>query len=211
MAIIHAATLNPSKMELLTAWLPGQPWFGEGEPTDLERVGSFRFDDPEGEVGVETLLVARKDAVFQVPLTYRSSPLRSADASLIGTMEHSVLGRRWVYDATGDPVYASSPARTVLAGQPQADQMLAADGQLKLMPETVHLRSTGASGADAPVVSSAVPETVDGVTIIHAAHLDLAVNRVLDLSGRTSGQHILTATWTGQALPAQLAALVGVD
>ncbi|MBT2533057.1 hypothetical protein J7E83_13185 [Arthrobacter sp. ISL-48] len=96
MALIHTATLNPSKIELLRMWLPNQPWFGEGEPTDLRRLGSFRFDDPDGEVGIETLLITSKGAVFQVPLTYRDTPLQEAEASLIGTSEHSVLGRRWV-------------------------------------------------------------------------------------------------------------------
>lgn len=211
MAIIHAATLNPSKIELLTLWLPSQPWFGEAESTDLVRVGSFRFDDPEGKVGVETLLVASKGSVFQVPLTYRDSPLQGANALLIGTTEHSVLGTRWVYDAAADPVYASTLATTILTGQPQADQLLEVDGQLEPMAETVHLQVRGVLGAGVPIVSSAVPETVGGLTTIHAGHLDLSVSRVLNLSGRTSGQKIMTATWAEQTVPVQLASVVEVN
>ncbi|WP_426976450.1 maltokinase N-terminal cap-like domain-containing protein [Pseudarthrobacter sp. O4] len=69
MAIVHRATLIPSKMKLLTRWLPNQPWFKENGPTNLGRVGSFRFDDPDGEVGIETLIIASESAVFQVPMT----------------------------------------------------------------------------------------------------------------------------------------------
>jgi hypothetical protein len=210
MAIIHTATVNPTKLELLTTWLPSQPWFGEGESTDLVRVGSFRFDDPEGEVGVETLLLASKGMVFQVPLTYRGSPLQGADASLIGTTEHSVLGKRWVYDAPGDPVYASTLAATILTGQPQADQLRDVDGQLELMAETVQLQGSGGPGTDVPIVTSAVTETMGGRTIIHAGNLDMSVSRVLDLSGLTSGQRILTATWAEQNVPVQLASAVVV-
>ena len=62
-------------------------------------------------MGVETLIVAdeagAEPVVYQVPLTYRGEPLGSADHALVGTMEHSVLGRRWVYDGPHDPVYAA--------------------------------------------------------------------------------------------------------
>ncbi len=62
-------------------------------------------------MGVETLILADEagpePVVYQVPLTYRGEPLGSADHALVGTMEHSVLGRRWVYDGPHDPVYAA--------------------------------------------------------------------------------------------------------
>ncbi|MDQ0679864.1 hypothetical protein QFZ30_003246 [Arthrobacter pascens] len=191
-------------------WLPRQPWFAEGESTDLVRVGSFRFDDPEGEVGVETLLLASKGAVFQVPLTYRDSPLDGANAGLIGTTEHSVLGTRWVYDAARDPVYASTLATTILSGQPQAEQLLDVDGHLELIAETVQLQGSGIPGTGVPAVTSAVPETVGCLTTIHTGHIDLLVSGVLDLSGLTSGQKILTATWAEQSVPVQLASAVVV-
>ncbi|WP_244892038.1 maltokinase N-terminal cap-like domain-containing protein [Nocardia beijingensis] len=41
---------------------------------------------------------------YHVPLTYRGSPLPDAAESVVGTSEHGVLGTRWVYDATRDPV-----------------------------------------------------------------------------------------------------------
>ena len=47
MAEIHRTTMTPSKLELLTAWLPHQAWYaGQGEAPRLTRVGGFRLDDP---------------------------------------------------------------------------------------------------------------------------------------------------------------------
>src|SRR3954447_24356408 len=74
MALIHRADLSPSKIDLLAAWLPGNPWY-QTAAGELARVASYRFDDPDGEVGVETLLVRAGDGpTFQVPLTYPGAP-----------------------------------------------------------------------------------------------------------------------------------------
>lgn len=107
MAVIHQTTLTPGKLELLSAWLPFQPWY-QGGPPALAKCGGFRLDDPAGAVGMEFMLVADTSgdvpAVYHVPLTYRGSPLAEASDALVGTTEHGVLGRRWVYDGTRDPV-----------------------------------------------------------------------------------------------------------
>lgn len=112
-AIVHEATLVPSKLEAMRAWLPGQSWF-TGDASDLAVVGQFRFVDPEGEVGLQTMLVTSQGALYQVPLSYRGAPLAGAEDALIVTMEHSVLGTRWVYDSLADPVYAAELLRTVV-------------------------------------------------------------------------------------------------
>jgi hypothetical protein len=108
-AQIHNTTMVPSKVELLSGWLPQQPWFLSGEAIALTRVGGFRLDDPDGQVGIEFMFVRNDGSgtdvtTYQVPLTYRSEPLPSAESALIGTSEHGVLGRRWIYDGTSDPV-----------------------------------------------------------------------------------------------------------
>ncbi|MGO4229616.1 hypothetical protein AB4Y72_12165 [Arthrobacter sp. YAF34] len=210
MAIVHRATLTPSKMELLKQWLPNQLWFRGNGSTNLARVGSFRFDDPDGEVGIETILVASEGAVFQVPLTYRGSPLQGADLCLVGTMEHSFLGTRWIYDATGDPVYASALAATILTGQPQAPQSFEVDGKLELIPEAVHLRSTGTPDTKVPVIGLAVPDTAGDVTTIHAKDLELSVRRALDLVESSLPERTLTATWDEQLTPVHLASVVRI-
>jgi hypothetical protein len=53
-SIIYRTTLVPSKLDLLTDWLPTRTWYQVtgGRPA-LEKAGGFRLDDPEGEVGIE--------------------------------------------------------------------------------------------------------------------------------------------------------------
>ncbi len=110
--IISTATIRPTKLELVQAWMGDQRWYAaKGQQPRLRLLAAWRLDDPEGEVGIETLVVAdeagQEPVVYQVPLTYRGEPLGSADHGLVGTTEHSALGRRWVYDAPHDPVYAA--------------------------------------------------------------------------------------------------------
>lgn len=100
--------MSPSKLELLAAWLPRQQWYlGPGSP-ELQRGGGFRLDDPAGEVGIEFMIVnavgAESTVTYHVPLTYRGTPLPAAESALIGNATHGVLGRRWIYDGTADPV-----------------------------------------------------------------------------------------------------------
>ena len=108
MALLYDdAELVPSKIELLRSWVPGRAWAGGSAVSGLDAVGAYRFDDPEGEVGIETHPLRTADGrVLQVPLTYRGRPLESAPDVLVTTMQHSVLGQRWVYDACHDPAYA---------------------------------------------------------------------------------------------------------
>src|ERR1017187_10634898 len=99
MAIIHSTTMSPGKLELLTAWLPAQPWYlGAGREPELTRAGGFRLDDPYGEVGIEFLIVTDgsgdRATTYQVPLTYRAHALAGADGGLIGTAEHRSEERR---------------------------------------------------------------------------------------------------------------------
>jgi len=127
MAHIHKATLRPTKIDLLRAWLPTRPWFdADGE---LQRVGAYRFDDPAGQVGIEASLIRSGDGtVFHVPLTYRDAPLPGAEAFLVGTAEHSVLGQRWVYDGCGDPVAMTAFATAILTGGTQAQEYVDVGG-----------------------------------------------------------------------------------
>ncbi|QOV38467.1 1,4-alpha-glucan branching protein [Streptomyces ferrugineus] len=108
MAIIHRTTLKPTKLELLTSWLPTRPWYAGGGEPRLEKSGGFRLDDPEGEVGIEFMVttdVSGPEPVsYFVPLTYRGAPLDGAEHALVGTAEHGVLGPRWAYDGCHDPV-----------------------------------------------------------------------------------------------------------
>src|SRR6476660_5453621 len=131
MALVYStATLTPSKIALLTRWVAGQPWAAGVDAGSLEAVGAYRFDDPAGEVGIETHLVrTADDRLLQVPVTYRGAPL--PDAPLVGQPEHSVLGTRWVYDACADPVYALTLATTILTGGHEAELEFAGSADRK--------------------------------------------------------------------------------
>ncbi|WP_435270376.1 maltokinase N-terminal cap-like domain-containing protein [Streptomyces sp. 1222.5] len=124
MALIHRTTVKPTKAELLTDWLPTRPWYRGGPAAPvLERSGGFRLDDPEGEVGIEFMVVTDTSGpertAYLVPLTYRGAPLEGAEHALVGTMEHGVLGKRWAYDGCHDPVLVTE-LLSLLAGGAQA-------------------------------------------------------------------------------------------
>ena len=110
MAIVHATSISPSKQEILEKLF--------GEPVEI--VGAYRFDDPDGEVGVEGLIVTVGTALRHVVMTYRGAPLEGADEHLLSTMEHGVLGDRWIYDGLGDPVALGCFERALRGEQEQA-------------------------------------------------------------------------------------------
>lgn len=126
MAIIHKGSwIRPTKLELLAGWMGSQRWYAaKGASPALTALAAWRLGDPEGEVGIETHIVldtaGPRPVVYQVPLTYRGAPLPGAEHALVGTMEHGVLGPRWVYDAPHDPVYAACLLDLVL-GRAQAE------------------------------------------------------------------------------------------
>ncbi|MFJ9109014.1 1,4-alpha-glucan branching protein [Streptomyces sp. NPDC102283] len=132
MATIHHTTLTPSKLELLTAWLPGQSWYaGSGETPELVKAGGFRLDDPEGEVGIEFMVVAdtagQEPVAYLVPLGYRGAALEDVPGeALIGTSEHGVLGTRWIYDGAHDPVVLAR-LRALLGGEAKPQQQNVSD------------------------------------------------------------------------------------
>ena len=108
------ATLTPSFREFMPQWLARQHcYLGAGVPV-LRPVGAFRLEDPDGEVGIETQLMTDGDEIYQIPMTYRGAAL--ASGALIATAEHSVLGARWIYDATSDRVWEAELLRLVQAG-----------------------------------------------------------------------------------------------
>ncbi len=155
MALLHHATLDPSKSELIAAWLPSHSW-AEGH-TGLTTFGSYRLDDPDGAVGIEGILL-RSDAgeVFHVPLTYRATPLEGAEDFLLGTTEHSVLGTRWVYDAIADPVWRVTLATTVLAGARGAEEYFEVDGRRETREPKVRVVGSGSDQAVDPALIDVV-------------------------------------------------------
>ena len=150
MALFHRATITPTKAELIAEWAPSQPW---GPPADvpIEVIGSYRFDDPNGRVGMETHLVAAGGTLLQIPLTYRDEPIDGADAALIVDMQHSVLGTRWVYDGLRDPQFVVMLAAVAMTGQGEALGMAVYDGRWYVVPSNVRIEGGGWTQERVPV------------------------------------------------------------
>ncbi|MET8250560.1 hypothetical protein [Micromonospora sp. NPDC005197] len=205
MALLHRATLRPTKLELLTTWLPGRPWWQGPAGVDVVSRGAYRFDDPAGEVGIETMLVAAADGpVHQVPLTYRAAPLDDADEWLVGTTDHSALGRRWVYDGCADPVYAAALTHAILAGAGQAEQYFEVDGRREVRPPTMAIDVSGDGGA-VPAIG-AVRQVVDeDDTVIVTDAVELVVVRRPAAGAVGARGATLSGAWDGQPTTVPLA------
>jgi hypothetical protein len=202
MALLYQADIRPTKLALLGAWLPGRSWYRGPAGATLTRVAACRFDDPAGAVGIETILVRAADGpIHHTPLTYRDAPLAGAEAWLLGTTEHSVLGTRWVYDACGDPVYAAALAEAIRTGGGQAEEYLEANGRRERREPAMTVIGSGLAGPAATTVS----RVVDGdPTMIVTDSLVLSVRRILDGTPEPAAG-TLTAAWPEGPGPVVLA------
>jgi hypothetical protein len=212
MALVYRAVIRPTKLELLNPWVAGQSWYSGPALPALRQVGSYRFDDPAGAVGVETLLVREGDGpLFQVPMTYRAAPLDGAGQFLIGTMDHSVLGSRWIYDACGDPVYAAALLATMLTGGSEAPEFVDFDGEPRQRETTAKVRGSGSPSVAVPAVT-AVTRVGDGdPTTVATEAGELAVLRVLGGQLASPTAATLTGTWAGQETAVLLAAALTAE
>lgn len=160
------ATLTPGKMELLSAWLPTQEWF-DADPAQLERVAAFRFVDAGGEVGLDCMIIGSTGAFFHVPVTWRDAPL--AKGSLIGTLEHSVLGTRYCYDGPSDPVYITELARVIREADVDAD--VVAEGSDEAREHSIAVEGTGSASGGKLCGVPQVLRALDGTWPTADAHL----------------------------------------
>ncbi len=166
-AHVHpGAQLTPGKLDLLGAWLPDQEWF-DGDPSHLERVAAFRFVDPDGEVGLDCMIIESAGSLFHVPVTWRGTPLPGG--SLIGTLEHSVLGTRHCYDAPTDPVYMTELARIIREADSDAD--IVAEGSNEARARTIIVEGTGSCSGGALRGSPYLIRALDGTWPTADAHL----------------------------------------
>ena len=204
MSIIYKTTLTPTKLELLSGWLPSRAWYRRsgGEPA-LVKSGGFRLDDPDGAVGIELMAVTDttggRPVTYHVPLTYRGKPLDGADGALVGTTEHGVLGTRWVYDGTRDPVFVEQIVALIQGtAQPQAQS------QNDTPDLTVRTRAASPTRLE-PGGFSVADDDSDGtrltIDVGDAGQLSVHVMRVLDAeadalaSALGSGLGYVTAQW----------------
>lgn len=160
MAAIHRTTMTPTKLELLTGWLPKQAWYAGGAATpELVRAGGFRLDDPAGAVGIEFMILVdasgERPVAYLAPMAYRGAPLEGVpDEALIGTSEHGVLGTRWIYDGVHDPVVMAQLG-ALLRGEAVPQHQSISD-----TPDpTVTVRATGPADGLAVQVNRALRPT----------------------------------------------------
>ena len=204
MALYHVAELVPTKEQLITDWLRAQPW-GPPHDAELRFVGAFRFDDPLGEVGMETFVVEAGGRRHLVPLTYRGAPLDGdgADGALITEMQHSALGTRWVYDGLRDPAYIVSLAATAMTGQGEAIGLVEREGRWYIAPSKVRI-SGGGWGMERVPVDRFELAADDGSTVtLRNDRFELIVHRLPQVGERPSIG--LVATWDGQDEPVVVA------
>jgi hypothetical protein len=202
MALLHRATLSPTKAEIIAAWLPRQPWSPDGDGS-VELVGAYRFDDPEGRVGLEVHLVRSNEVLLQVPLVYRDEAVDGLDAHLVGTMHHSALGARWVYDGLSDPVFVAMLAGATLTGTGQAIGMVDNAGRWTLVPTPVRLDGGGWFHGPVPVDDFTMESDDDTWAVLRNDRLELRVaHRPVVADAPPIG---LTARWPGQLEPVILA------
>lgn len=135
------AVMRPSKLEIVAGWLEGQPWF-EGSTSQLEIVGNFRFEDPEGQVGMDSMLIESKGDVYYVPVTYRPAPLPGW-ADSMGELEHSELGHRFCYNAGTDPAFVAELRRIITEGDTHSEIR---DMDDNVLPVTVRVQGNGKGG-----------------------------------------------------------------
>ena len=202
MALFHLATITPTKADLIARWAPTQPW---GLPADvpIDVIGSYRFDDPDGRVGMETHLVTGGGTVLQVPLTYRDEPLPGAEEALITEMQHSVLGTRWVYDGLRDPRLVVMLAAVAMTGQGEALGMAVYDGRWYIAPSNVRIQGGGWTQERVPVDGFEIAREVATEAVLRNERFELIVFRRPAPGPRPAIG--LTATWDGQPSPVVLA------
>ena len=195
MAVFHRATITPTKEELIAEWAPTRSW-GPSTDDHIDVIGSYRFDDPEGRVGMETFLVRAGGELLQVPLTYRDEPLDGIDDALITEMHHSVLGRRWVYDGLGDPRFVLMLVGVAMTGQGEALGMAEYEGRWYIAPTNVRIQGGGWTLERVPVDGFQLESDEASGSVLRNDRFELVVFRRPAPGPRPAIG--LTATWDGR-------------
>lgn len=201
MAVFHVSTNTPTKAEILATWIPNTPW-GRSRGGETEIIGSFHLDDPAGEVGIETHLVKVGDFLLQVPLTYRGSPLVGVEP--IATMEHSVLGTRWVYDGVEDDCFVMVLCGLALTGHGESLGWAHHEGRWFVAPTTIKLSHLGPRTMEPVAVDGLRLESDDGHGLtFRRGRLSLTFHR--ELRSALEDESGLVADWPSNPAPVLLA------
>jgi hypothetical protein len=113
-----------------------------------------------------------------------------------------VLGKRWIYDAVADPVYAAALASAILGHTGQAEELVRVDDRLERRAPTMDVASTAPADAQVPAVGTVVRIEGDDPAVIVTDTVELTVVRRL---GAELAGAVLTGTWPGRQTPVPLA------
>ncbi len=118
-------------------WMTRQRWYAnKGARPELEEIGSWSFastpDDPEFVTHLLIDHTAGKAALYQVPLSYRVSPLPGADHAIVGTLDDG----RTVYDAPHDPAWALGLLDMIVDGSDGTGDRVRVAGRHSASPAT---------------------------------------------------------------------------
>ena len=204
MALFHMATITPKKEELIAAWAPTQSW-GPGADESIDVIGAYRFDDPDGRVGMESFVGRVGDAFVHVPLTYRDEPVVGAEDALITEMQHSVLGTRWVYDGLRDERFVTMLAAVTMTGQGEALGMVVHEDRWYIAPAKVRIHGGGWTGERVPVDGFELESDDADRSVLRNDRFELIVHRRPAVGPRPPVG--LTATWEDQPVGVVLAEL----
>jgi hypothetical protein len=141
-------------------------------------------------------------ATYLVPMTYRAAALAGADAALIGTSEHGVLGRRWIYDGVHDPVLVGQLIALIQGdAEPQAQSVSnTADPTVASQPVANGSLTTirSAVAANGPAATQLRAETASA-TGAPGGELIVRLNRLLQPDGAAPAggaeRPCVSATW----------------
>jgi hypothetical protein len=90
-----------------------------------------------------------------------------------------VLGRRWVYDGCGDPVWATTLVAAIRTGGSQSQMFFEQDGERVDIPARMHVRGSGSAAAADPVEAvDSVTDAGDVTTVSAGGHV-IALARVV--------------------------------
>lgn len=105
---------SAADLTLVAPWMASQRWYTNKKSLpQLEEIGSWNLLASDGVTRIVTHLLLDhtpgKPALYQVPLTYRTS-------ALPGVRPIGQVGHRWVYDAPHDPEYVGALLRMLADG-----------------------------------------------------------------------------------------------
>lgn len=207
MGLFHRATVTPTKADFIREWAPTQPW-GPPAGSPIEVIGSYRFDDPENRVGMETTIVSTEDGLLQIPWTYRDEPVDGAAEALLTEMYHTALGTRFVYDGLRDDRFLIMLAAVTMTGQGEALGLALHEDRWYIAPSGVRIAGGGWTLERVPVDGFQIVSDSDGLVVLANDRFELRYRRRPIVEPRPA--IALSATWSGQAEPVILAEVVEI-